>query len=244
MKILDVNGMEIENPDLEQGYIENDRVLVAHHPEIQEVEEVFHYEYERFPNGGKNRKKVIDVPAVRGVPAWDEYEDILRYIQYDPKELALREYEKTRAPFTLSAVMERLIPVTINVLPVDHNTALRMKRFYPKFEDVVGQTLVKGNKFTYADELWEVQQPSLLMQAHYAPGVGTESLYLRVDEEHEGTEADPIPYNGNMVLESGKYYFQNNALYLCFRDTGNPVYHDLDELLELYVNLVWRMKHD
>ena len=41
-----------------------------------------------------------------------------------------------------------------------------------------------------------------------------------------------------MALESGKYYSQDNVTYLCNRDTGNPVYHALSELVGLYVERV------
>ena len=49
------------------------------------------------------------------------------------------------------------------------------------------------------------------------------------------TLTDPIPYSGNMALESGKYYSQSGAVYLCTRDTVNPVYSDLADLVGLYV---------
>ena len=49
---------------------------------------------------------------------------------------------------------------------------------------------------------------------------------------------DPIPYNGNMALEAGKYYSQSGAVYLCTRDTVNPVYSGLADLVGLYVNKV------
>jgi hypothetical protein len=50
---------------------------------------------------------------------------------------------------------------------------------------------------------------------------------------------DPIPYNGNMRLENGKYYIQDNVIYLCTRDTVNPVYNPLAELVGVYVEKVW-----
>lgn len=240
MRIFDIHDNEIQQPDLELGYLQDAQRIVAQHPAIEAVEEVFHYEYADYPNGGSDRRKVIDVEAVEAAEAWTEYEDILRYIEYEPQELQLRDYEKARAPMTANDVLLFVLPPLLNALTVDDNTAVRMKQFYPKFENLIGQTLVLGNRFTYADELWEVIQPSLMIQEQYAPGTGMESLYKRIDETHSGTEADPIPYKGNMALENGKYYYQNGALYLCNRDTGNPVYHTLEELRDLYVELVWR----
>lgn len=141
-------------------------------------------------------------------------------------------------PLTEAEVSRMLITKQINSLEVDGNTALRMKEFYPTFDGIVGQTVEKGYKFTHCDKLWEVIQATLTIQAHYPPGVGTESLYAEICETHEGTQDDPIPYDGNMALVNGKYYVQDYEIYLCTRDTGNPVYHNLSELVGLYVEPV------
>ena len=66
----------------------------------------------------------------------------------------------------------------------------------------------------------------------------TESLYSKICKTHAGTLDDPIPYSGNMALESGKYYMQDGKVYRCIRDTGNPVYNALSELVGLYVEEV------
>lgn len=72
-------------------------------------------------------------------------------------------------------------------------------------------------------------------QADWEPGVGTESLYTCINEEHDGSKYDPIPYEGNMELLEGLYYVQDGVVYLCTRDTGSPVYHDLAALVGHYV---------
>jgi hypothetical protein len=144
--------------------------------------------------------------------------------------------EKSR-PLTESEVSRMLLTQQINALTVDDNTALRMRQFYPTFDSAIGQKVKQGFKFTYGDRLWRVIQPELTIQNHYPPGVGTESLYEEVCETHEGTMDDPIPYNGNMALENGKYYIQDWVIYLCIRDTGNPVYHALSTLVGLYVEV-------
>ena len=63
------------------------------------------------------------------------------------------------------------------------------------------------------------------------------SLWTEICETHDGTIDDPIPYDGNMALESGKYYIQDDVIYLCTRDTINPVYQPLSELVGLYVEV-------
>jgi hypothetical protein len=147
------------------------------------------------------------------------------------------ENEEKSRPFTESEVSRMLIAAQVNMLEVDDNTALRMKSFYPTFDSIIGQTVKKGFKFTHGGKLWSVVQTELMIQAHYPPGDGMESLYTEVCETHSGTVDDPIPYNGNMVLENGKYYCQDYVVYLCIRDTGNPVYHNLADLVGLYVEV-------
>ena len=149
-------------------------------------------------------------------------------------------YERTR-PLTEDEVAAMLIRNQINTLTVDDQTALRMRRYYPTFTELVGQTVSQGTKFRADDSedavLYKTIQPELTIQAHYPPGVGTESLYTRIDEAHDGTKYDPIPYDGNMALESGKYYTQGGVTYLCNRSTGQPVYNALAELVGLYVEV-------
>lgn len=145
-------------------------------------------------------------------------------------------------PLTDTEVMDMLIRQQINTLEVDDQTALRMRRYYPAFSELVGQTVQQGTKFRAGSsedaDLYKVIQPDLRIQAQYPPGEGTESLYTRIDEEHAGDKYDPIPYIGNMELEAGLYYTQDGVLYKCTTSTGQPVYHALSELVGLYVEVV------
>lgn len=124
---------------------------------------------------------------------------------------------------------------------VDGQAALDAVNLYPAWENLCEQSVTAdkaGYKFTYAGNLYKTIQPEYTFVSHYVPGVGTESLFDRIDDTHTGTLDDPIPYDGNMTLENGKYYVQANVVYLCIRDTGNPVHHALAELIGLYVNIV------
>ena len=161
--------------------------------------------------------------------------------QADRDAARAKVLERTR-PLTEDEVAAMLIRNQINTLTVDDQTALRMRRYYPTFSELVGQAVTQGTKFRVDDsedaDLYKTIQPELTIQAHYPPGAGTESLYTRIDEAHDGTKYDPIPYDGNMALESGKHYTQGGVTYLCNRDTGNPVYNALSELVGLYVEVI------
>lgn len=147
-------------------------------------------------------------------------------------------YEGTR-PLTAEEVTRLLIKQQINTLSVDDNTALRMIEFYPEWNGLIGQTVDKaGFRFTCGGKLYKTIPDNHTFQADWVPGTGTESLYTRIDETHDGTLADPIPYDGNMALESGKYYVQDGVIYHCSRDTINPVYNALADLVGIYVEEV------
>ena len=119
--------------------------------------------------------------------------------------------------------------------------ALNCKAIYKQWADLVeaDATVEKGYRFLHGTDLYRTEQASYTFVAHYVPGAsGTESLFSRLDETHAGTAEDPIPYEGNMELEEGKYYSQNGVTYKCIWSTGIPVYHPLNELVGLYVEVV------
>ena len=127
------------------------------------------------------------------------------------------------------------------VQSLDDQTALEMVTFYPSFAELCDKSYTadkQGYKFQYNGELYKTVQPGYTFVSHYVPGVGTESLFERIDETHRGTIDDPIPYNGNMVLTNGLYYVQDEVVYLCTRDTGTAVYHPLSALVGLYVETI------
>ena len=91
MKIIDENGAAIETPDLTLGYLVDDTEPVEH-PSVEGVDEVSHYEtVAEYPNGGRDVRKVIDVPGVPARPAWVEQLPVKRYIRYTAEELAAQE---------------------------------------------------------------------------------------------------------------------------------------------------------
>lgn len=143
-----------------------------------------------------------------------------------------RMEERTR-PMTESEVSRLLITKLINTLEVDGNTALLMLEFYPEWS--AGQAYTAGYKVQHGGKLWSCLQAHT-SQTGWEPSTATASLWEQINETHDGTLEDPIPYSGNMALTSGLYYIQDYTIYLCTRDTGNPVYNPLAELVGIYVN--------
>ena len=97
MKIIDENGAVVENPDLTLGYLTTSTEEVTH-PAVEGVEEVSHYEtVAEYPNGGRDVRKVIDVPGVPAQAAWTEQVPVQRYIRYTAEELAAQEEARKKA---------------------------------------------------------------------------------------------------------------------------------------------------
>lgn len=109
MKIIDINGAEITNPDLTLGYLKPETQTI-HHDAVAGVEEVSHYETETLPDGtpaiyydadgrekGRDVRKVVDVPGVAAKDAWDEEEQVQVYHLYTAEELAAQAEAKKKA---------------------------------------------------------------------------------------------------------------------------------------------------
>ena len=130
MKIIDETGAVVENPDLTLGYLVDDTEPVEH-PAVEGVEEVSHYEtVAEYPSGGRDVRKVIDVPGVPAQAAWTEQLPIKRYIRYTAEELAAQEEERKKAearerlPETVAALRAALADA--DALAVDQDYRLTL----------------------------------------------------------------------------------------------------------------------
>lgn len=123
---------------------------------------------------------------------------------------------------------------------LEDSVALTAKELFPKWENLVekGVEVEKGFRFQYDNKLYRTEQSTYKFVEHYVPGtVGTESLFSKVDKNHKGTIEDPIPYEQNMEIYEGLYYSQNGVTYLCIRNSGQPLYHDLSVIVGNYVEV-------
>lgn len=120
----------------------------------------------------------------------------------------------------------------INTYDLSPSEALQVKDRYPEWE--TGINVKTGERYRVEDVLWEVLQGHKT-QENWKPSLETASLWKRVDEEHAGTKDDPIPYAPPMEIFKDKYYTQSRVLYKCIRDSGQPLSHNLSDLVGNYV---------
>lgn len=138
-RILDKNGNELkqEDIDLNAGKLV-DETITVHHDAVEGVKEVSHVEvlkeyYQTGPDGepvldedghkivfGKDVQTVIDVPGVEAKAAYDEQEEIQRYIPYTAEELdkIAKEKADAQASAAVTAAEKSAIRIIVkNIAP-------------------------------------------------------------------------------------------------------------------------------
>jgi len=135
---------------------------------------------------------------------------------------------------TLKEVVELRTLIEQSAQSLPDEEAVKGVRLHPVWQ--AGTVCPVGYRVRVSGRLFKALQAHTA-QAGWEP-VNAPSLWTEVCESHSGTLEDAIPYSGNMALEKGKYYVQDERFYLCVRDTVNPVYNPLTELVVLYVEEV------
>lgn len=172
----------------------------------------------------------------------EDYEEIDKPEDYETKPIVNHIKRLKRTEELIKQNTQEM-----NALNLSAVDALQVVDWYPLwgvdegFRE--GDTITKNTKFRHEGKLWAALQDHTIMP-HYYPSVNTAALYVEVTPEYNdageemGTVENPIPYNGNMILENGKYYSQDGVTYLCNRDSGNALYHALKDLVGHYVEVV------
>ena len=192
---------------------------------------------EMFSDGEKTKKLTIKDRETT-IGTYTGYTMFYRTESYTGGILGVVNYKPNKTPEYEADMIASSVKVTkIQAQSLTDEEALTVQNLYPEWKDVIGQTVKEGYKFNYLGVLYKTIQPNLTIQEQYIPGEGTESLYAVIDETHTGTEDDPIPYDGNMELLEGNYYSQDGVVYRCTRNTEQPVYHALKDLVGLYVEV-------
>lgn len=137
------------------------------------------------------------------------------------------------------ATLEQMMAVSTRtsfLIELPDAEAVKIPLCYPSWESYKGKPLTKlnergkENRIEYQGELWKMRQDIPVVLENQPPSIETASLYERIDVEHEGTIDDPIPYDQTMTVYKDKYYTQNDVMYLCLEDSGQPLYADCENL--------------
>lgn len=93
-----------------------------------------------------------------------------------------------------------------------------------------------GDRRRYEGTLYKSRQVHT-SQSIYPPNI-VPALWEVVAPEGKGdSPQNPIEYDQSMAIEEGKYYIENDVIYICIRDSGVPLYTALANVIGNYVDV-------
>ncbi len=91
--------------------------------------------------------------------------------------------------------------------------------------------------YAVGDRVWYQASLYKCVQAHTSLSTWNPkdavSLWANVSEESQeadGSREHPFEWQSGMTCYNGKYYIEDNILYICTRDSGGPVYNRIADL--------------
>lgn len=121
------------------------------------------------------------------------------------------------------------IKYSINALDLSNNDTIKFKDYLPNWNDYINKSLPKDFKFQYNNQAYQTLQYINIVLSNQTPDI-VYSLYVAINEEHEGTLEDPIPYQQQMAIEKGKYYIQYDVVYIAIQDMPTGMPYDLSQI--------------
>ena len=121
------------------------------------------------------------------------------------------------------------IKYSINALDLSNNDTIKYKDYLPDWNDYINKSLPKDFKFKYNNQPYKTLQYINIVLENQTPDL-VYALYKIIDEEHEGTLEDPIPYVQQMAIEKGKYYSQYGITYLAIQSMPTGMPYDLNQI--------------
>lgn len=151
--------------------------------------------------------------------------------QYTPPAVEPAEPEPTIDEQVRELILEQYNKRT----DITDEDALKRPLLVYAWESYIGKSLTTGQIVSHDGTLYRIRQDISAVLADQYPSLDTAALYEAIEVEASGTADDPIAYVPPMEIFNGKYYTQNGVLYLCTRDSGTALSHDLSALVGLYV---------
>lgn len=152
------------------------------------------------------------------------------WVEYVPPTIEPQPYALSPEEIARDIVLEQYNQRT----DIPNQEALdRMVVIYD-WSKYIGKVLLQGQLCVYNDKVWRSRQEHTVLEV-YPPSMDTASLYEVIEIIPTGEKDDPIPYTPPMEIFDGKYYSEDNLLYLCNRDSGTALTHRLADLVGIYV---------
>ena len=132
-------------------------------------------------------------------------------------------------------VARRLRPLIIKAsASLSDTDALQAVELFDEWEPDTDYSI--GDRRRYEGVLYKARQTHT-SQEIYPPNI-VPALWEVVAPEGKGDSPDnPIEYDQSMAIVEGKFYIENDVVYVCIRDSGVPLYTALANVIGNYVEV-------
>lgn len=156
------------------------------------------------------------------------------WVKYEPPAVEVTEPEPTVDDQIRDLLLEQYNGRT----DISDEDALKRPLLVYDWATYIGKPLTTGQVVSYEGNLYRVRQDITNLVDTWIPGTTTGAIFEVIEVSSTGTVDDPITYTPPMEIYSGKYYEQNGVVYLCTRDSGTVLSHNLSDLVGHYVSVV------
>ena len=136
----------------------------------------------------------------------------------DAGRVLREEQAKAAAEARLTSQMQAAVKLYVKkATDIPDEQALEMPDLVRTWDEVLaaGEQLEADTVLNLDGQLYGVVQP-VTPQEHQRPdGEGMLAIYRPIDQTHEGTREDPVPFVYGMDTEQGTYYSSGGKTYLC-----------------------------
>lgn len=156
------------------------------------------------------------------------------WVEYVAPEVEPQPYRKSESEVMQEIVLEQYNSRT----DIEDKEALDRAIVIYNWDKYIGKSLKTGQVVVYDERVYRVRQDIPIVLDKQYPSLDTAAIYEVIELVATGEKDDPIKYEPPMEIFEGKYYTQDDVLYLCNRDSGIALSHNLSSLIGLYVELV------
>lgn len=157
-----------------------------------------------------------------------EYED---YVEPEPTEYVKEVPDAS----DIVSQLKELAQVQVEALTDDE--AKKVPALFPLWSP-------DSKAYAVGDRVWYQSSLYKCVQAHTSQSTWNPkdavSLWANVSEESQeadGSREHPYQWEQGMTSYNGKFYTEEGILYLCIRDSGNPLYFPISSLIGTYFQI-------
>lgn len=156
------------------------------------------------------------------------------WVEYVAPEVEPQPYRKSESEVMQEIVLEQYNSRT----DIEDKEALDRAIVIYNWDKYIGKSLKTGQVVVHDERVYRVRQDIPIVLDKQYPSLDTAAIYEVIELVATGEIDDPIKYTPPMEIFEGKYYLEEDSKYLCTRDSGIALSHNLSSLIGLYVELV------